>query len=275
MKDSELILNPDGSVYHLALRAEDIADTIILVGDPDRVPLVSNYFDTIDLKRQKREFITHTGWIGKKRISVLSTGIGTDNIDIVMNELDALVNIDFKTRKVNPSLTSLTTIRLGTSGGIHPEIKIDDLVVSKYAIGTDALGQYYTVPKSPDPLFPEWSYLTSRYDFDLSQFTNEFIEGTTLTAAGFYHPQGRKLRISSGYELPFEKFKNLKINGTNITNMEMETSAIYLLANLLGHKGISFNAVVAQRLHGVYSKHPEKTVDKLIRNVLDWITTSS
>ncbi|HZV68404.1 MAG TPA: nucleoside phosphorylase [Saprospiraceae bacterium] len=272
MKDSELILNPDGSIYHLTLLPEDISNTIILVGDQDRVPEVSKYFDRIDLKKNKREFVTHTGWLGNKRITVISTGIGTDNIDIVLNELDALVNIDFKTREVKAELQALSLIRIGTSGAIHPDVNLDDIVVSKYAIGTDALGHYFDVPKQPHPLLPSWSYLTARYAFDLNKFPSDFIEGITLTCPGFYNPQGRVLRIASTYNLDIEKLNSIKINNTSITNLEMETSGIYLLANLLGHKAISFNAILAQRLNGKFSSNPGKVVDELIQHVLKWIS---
>ncbi|MBK9984260.1 MAG: nucleoside phosphorylase [Saprospiraceae bacterium] len=272
MNESELILNPDGSVYHLSLRPEEIANTIILVGDQDRVPKVSKYFDRIDLEKQKREFVTHTGWIGAKRITVVSTGIGTDNIDIVINELDALANINFNTRQINPSLQSLSLIRIGTSGSIHHDVKLDDIVISKYAIGTDALGHYYDVEKQPHPLLPSWSYLTGRYAFDLNKFPFEFIEGITLTCPGFYNPQGRILRITPAYNIPLDELTSIKINNTHITNMEMETSGIYLLAHLLGHKAISFNAILAQRLDGKFSSNPDKIIDELIQHVLKWIT---
>ncbi len=271
MNESELILNPNGSVYHLGLLPEDISDTIILVGDLDRVPEVSKYFDRIELKKQNREFITHTGWIGNKRIAVISTGIGTDNIDIVINELDALVNIDLKTKDVKSTLQSLTFIRIGTSGAIHPDVKMDDIVISKYAIGIDALGQYYEVQKKPHPLLPDWSYRAKRSDFDLSHFPKTYHEGTTLTCPGFYNPQGRYLRISNGYKLPLEELNSIVIDGSPITNIEMETAAIYLLSGLLGHKAISFNAILAQRLNGTFSKNSKKTIDGLIQGVLKWI----
>ncbi|MEO6132900.1 MAG: nucleoside phosphorylase [Saprospiraceae bacterium] len=272
MNESELILNADGSIYHLALRPGEIGNTIILVGDQDRVSKVSQYLDRIEFKKQKREFVTHTGWLGEKKITVLSTGIGTDNIDIVINELDALVNIDFETRQVKPSLQSLSFIRIGTSGAIHPDVNLDDVVASRYAIGTDALGHYFEVEKQPHPLLPPWSYLTGRYDFDLSHFPIPFTEGITLTCPGFYNPQGRVLRIASKYNLPVEKLNSILIKNTPITNLEMETAGIYLLADLLGHKAISFNAILAQRLIGAFSSNPEKTIDELIKNVLNWIS---
>jgi len=275
MNESELILNPDGSIYHLALLPEDIADTIILVGDLDRVPEVSKYFDRIELRKQRREFITHTGWIGQKRISVVSTGIGTDNIDIALNELDALVNIDFKTRQINSRVHVLNLIRIGTSGAIHPSVKLDDYVISKYAIGLDALGHFYDVQNIKFPSLPPWSYMTTAYDFDLGFFDSDFISGITLTCPGFYNPQGRMLRISSGNSLPLEELISFQMKGIPITNIEMETSAIYLLSALLGHKAISFNAILAQRLSGEFSQNPEIVVEELIRKVLKWVATLS
>ncbi len=271
MNASELIINPDGSIYHLSLRPEEIADTIILVGDPDRVPKVSAHFDRIELKKQKREFVTHTGWLGKKRITVISTGIGTDNIEIVLNELDALVNIDFATRQIKSTLTSLSLIRIGTSGSLHPDIDIDQIVVSGYAIGTDALGHYYDVERQPHPILPSWSYLTKRYPFNLSNFQSAFKEGITLTAPGFYHPQGRSLRLQSNYHFPLEELSSIQIHNTPITNLEMETAGIYLLAEKFGHKAISFNAILAQRLEGRFSSLPEKIIGRLITDVLQWI----
>lgn len=316
MKNSELILNTDGSIYHLALLPEDIADTIILVGDPDRVPKVSEHFDRIDIIKQQREFVTHTGWIGRKRITIISTGIGTDNIDIVLNELDALVNIDFDARMVKSSTTSLNIIRIGTSGSIHPEVFCDDILVSRYAIGTDLLGQYYGGGQIKNDLLPSWSYLTKAYDFGLSNFHSEYKgttknpaksyvlpvaertnkdkqmvvealgergisdqkevfrgshkEGTTLTCPGFYAPQGRELRLPGNLVLPFEDLHKININGFPMTNMEMETAGIYLLAEKLGHRAISFNAILAERLSGKFSASPNAVIQNLISSTLEF-----
>jgi len=271
MNDAELILNPDGSVYHLNLLPEDLAPTIILVGDKDRVPLVSQHFDRIDIKKQKREFITHTGWIGNKRITVLSTGIGSPNIDIVMNELDALVNIDLSNRHVHSNLSSLNFIRIGTSGSIHPDIDVDQIVISTMAVGTDNLGDYYQSKKINHPLLPSWSYITERYPFDLKKFTPAYTEGITLTCSGFYAPQGRTLRIAPAYTIPINGLHLEKINGFSFTNLEMETAAIYLMATLLGHRAISVNAILGNRWHGNFSQDPQKTISDLIRHTLDWI----
>ncbi len=272
MKESELILNADGSIYHLSLLPTDIGHTIILVGDPDRVTLVSNHFDQIEIKKAKREFVTHTGRIGFKRISVISTGIGTDNIDIVLNELDAITNIDLKNKTLLPDQTSLNIIRIGTSGSIHPEVKCSDTIVSAMAIGMDTLGAYYNADKVRHLLLPEWCYITKRNQFDLSSFGSKITEGITLTCPGFYAPQGRSLRVTSEYQIAFEKLHTLTKDGFHITNMEMETAGIYLLASFLGHKAISFNAILAERLTGRFSNDPETVVEQLIENTLDWIT---
>jgi uridine phosphorylase len=272
MKASELILNPDGSIYHLNLLPGDIAHTVIFVGDPDRVQQVSQHFDKIDFKKQKREFITHTGWFKDHRITVMSTGIGTDNVDIVINELDALVNIDFKTRQVKEQLTSLNIIRIGTSGSIHPDLDCDEILVSVLAVGTDNLGEYYASKKANHPLLPAWSYFSGRYSFDLKNFPAPIKEGITLTCPGFYGPQGRQLRISPAYTIPIDDLHKEKWNGYSFTNLEMETAGMYLLADALGHKAISINAILANRLTGHFSHHPGKTVDDLIVHTLEWIT---
>jgi len=273
MKASELILNPDGSIYHLHLLPEDIAPTIIFVGDQDRVPHVSQHFDRIDIKKHKREFTTHTGWIGNRRISVISTGIGTDNIDIVLNELDALVNIDFSTRQIKEKLTSLDIIRIGTSGSIHPDIHCDEIVVSALAVGTDSLGEFYPSQRSNLDFLPPWSYVSSRYPFDLKQFHASFKEGITLTCPGFYGPQGRVLRITPTNFIPIDELYKQKLNQFSFTNLEMETAGIYLLSDILGHKAISLNAILANRLSGSFSQHPENIVHHLIHHTLQWISS--
>ena len=272
MKASELILNPDGSIYHLDLLPADIAHNVIFVGDPDRVQQVSQHFDKIDFKKQKREFITHTGWYKDHRITVMSTGNGTDNVDIVINELDALVNIDFKTRQVKERLTSLNIIRIGTSGSIHPDLDCDEILVSAFAVGTDNLGEYYASKKANHPLLPAWSYFSGRHSFDLKNFPTPIKEGITLTCPGFYGPQGRVLRISPAYTIPIDELHKEKWNGYSFTNLEMETAGMYLLADALGHKAISINAILANRLTGHFSHHPGKTVDDLIVHTLAWIS---
>ncbi|HUR30748.1 MAG TPA: nucleoside phosphorylase [Saprospiraceae bacterium] len=271
MRESELILNADGSIYHLALLPEDVASTIILVGDQNRVELVSRHFDRIEIKKHRREFITHTGWIGEKRLTVMSTGIGTDNIDIALNELDALVNIDFKTRSVKNDIKSLRLVRIGTSGSIHPDIHLDDVVVSLYAIGTDFLGQYYGNHQSPHEDLPYWSYLVKAYPFDLSSYSGTYKEGVTITCPGFYAAQGRSLRITPEYILPIHHLHEISIHGLPITNIEMETSGLYLLSEKMGHQAISFNLILAQRLAGSFHKSHADSMNRLIEIILKWV----
>ena len=272
MKASELILNHDGSVYHLHLCPEDVAPTIIVVGDQNRVQLVSKHFDRIDHQKQNREFVSHTGWIGKKHITALSTGIGTGNVDIVFNELDALFNIDFATRKPKEKLTSLEIIRIGTSGSIHPDIHVDEIIVSAFGVGTDSLGSFYKSHKINHPFLPEWAYVAKRHPFDLKNFHGPYKEGITLTCPGFYGPQGRKLRITPNYTIPIDELHKEKYRGFPFTNLEMETAAIYLMSILLKHKAISFNAILANRIKGEFSAHPEKVINKLIQHTLEWIS---
>jgi uridine phosphorylase len=271
MKASELILNPDGSIYHLHLLPGDLAPLVILVGDQDRVPLVSKYFDRIEIRKSKREFITHTGWMGDKRITVLSTGIGTDNIDIVMNELDALVNVDLDQRQIKPELTQLKIARIGTSGSIHPDIEVGEIVVSGIAVGTDTLGQYYDAARISHPLLPDWAYVSRRHDFDLSGFRLPFKEGITITSPGFYGPQRRMIRLHTTYSIPIDGLHNADLEGLSFTNLEMETAGIYLLSEKLGHQAISFNAILAKRHSGVFANQPERMIDDLIKAVLNWI----
>jgi uridine phosphorylase len=275
MNSAELILNPDGSIYHLNLLPEDIAPTVILVGDPGRVVKVSKYFNIIDVIKQKREFITHTGWIGSNRITVISTGIGTDNIDIVVNELDALVNIDFETRQPKKNLTSLNLVRIGTSGSIHPDIHLDEIVVSGMAVGTDTLGMYYAHQMVQNPMLPSWSYLEKRYPFSLGKFPALYTEGITLTCPGFYGPQGRALRTTLKYKIPIDLLHTMDLEGMHFSNLEMESSAIYLFANLLGHKAISFNVILAQRLQGKFSSNSANAMDTMIQATLEWIHSIS
>ena len=273
MNAAELILNPDGSIYHLNILPEDVAPTVILVGDPGRVAKVSNFFDTIDVIKQKREFITHTGWFNQQRITVISTGIGTDNIDIVLNELDALVNVDLNSRLPKEKLTSLNLIRIGTSGSIHPDVYTSDIVVTGIAIGTDILGMYYPHLPYDHQLLPSWSYLTTRHDFNLKNFPEPYKEGITLTCPGFYGPQGRIIRAPLDYDIPIEELHEIEIDGLPFMNLEMESSAIYLLAQILGHKAISFNDILAERLGGKFSGKSGKSIEVLIHATLKWITS--
>ncbi|QHI35078.1 Uridine phosphorylase [Kordia antarctica] len=279
---SELIINPDGSIYHLNLLPEDIATTIITVGDPDRVASVSKYFDSIELKKAKREFVTHTGMLNGKRISVLSTGIGTDNIDIVFNELDALVNVDFNSREVKKDFTQLDIIRIGTSGSIQTAIPVDAFLISELAIGFDSLLHFYECDHVLDEEMAEafvkqtnWSpkksfpYVVKANQELIDQFSSEqTVLGFTATNCGFYGPQSRKIRLNVQDEQLNEKLAAFNHNNKKITNLEMETAGIYGLANLLGHRSLSMNAIIANRPLGEFSKTPKETVDTLIQYTL-------
>jgi uridine phosphorylase len=276
---SELILTDKGSIYHLDLRPEQIATTIITVGDPDRVELVSRYFDRVDYRVQHREFVTHTGMLGSKRISVLSTGIGTDNIDIVLNELDALVNVDFEKREIKKEKISLDIIRIGTSGTIRSEIEIDQIILSKGAIGLDGLMHFYEreTDQCEDELlnwdipWPIKPYMTWGSKKLLDQFSKLGEQAITISSTGFYGPQNRMIRLKPKVSNFFELLDNQIIDGSRIANLEMETSGLYGLSEILGHECISINAIIANRALGVFSKDPAKTVKRTIESALGLI----
>ena len=286
LRPSELIFNADGSIYHLNLLPEDIAKTIITVGDPDRVAQVSKHFDDLEITKGKREFITHTGTLNGKRLSVISTGIGTDNIDIALNELDALVNIDFKTREVKAERMNLDIVRIGTSGAIQPDIPVDSYLLSDYAIGFDNLLHFY---ESEHIQHPEvqlafidhtgWSVYKSipyvvESDLELAESLRsaDILSGFTATNVGFYGPQGRKLRLIPQDESLIEKMGSFEYNGMRITNLEMETSGIYGLSKLLGHRAVSMNCILANRSNGTFSKKPKKAIEGLIVHTLEKLT---
>lgn len=281
---SELILNPDSSIYHLNLLPEDIADTIFLVGDPDRVEEVSRYFDRIEIKKQKREFVTHTGYVGNKRLTCLSTGIGTDNIDIVLTELDALVNMDLKTRSAKTELTGLNLIRIGTCGSLQHDIPVDSFLASEYGVGLDGLLGFYNFEVSEEdkqflqPIIPIVSNLgvhpviVKGSDALLNTVAKDIRKGVTLTNCGFYGPQGRTVRIAPKDKRYIDELSAITLPGNRkLTNMEMETSAIYGMSKLLGHNALSLNAILANRVDGTFSKDPHRATDKLIRFVLETI----
>ncbi len=284
LSPSELILNPDGSIYHLKLLPGEIAESIITVGDPDRVDMIIKHFESIEFDRRCREFRTVTGSYRKKRLTVISTGIGTDNIDIVFNELDALVNIDFATRRVKEVHTSLQFIRIGTSGTLQADIPVDSLLVSSFAIGLGGLAHYYHHEMNDDEAEINKQFNTSWPAKDLISpycaqaneklvdlFTNAgFLRGITLTAPGFYAPQGRSLRLKTGIP-DLNSLADLNMPIDRITNLEMETAGIYVLANLLGHSAISCNALLANRINGDFSTNPGKAVESLISKVLHLI----
>jgi uridine phosphorylase len=283
IKESELILNPDGSVYHLNLKPEHIADTIIFVGDQDRVAKVSRHFDSIEFETQKREFKTHTGTFKGKRLTVISTGIGTDNIDIVLNELDALVNIDLNKREIKKELKPLNIIRIGTSGSIQPEIPVDAFLISKYAVGFDSLLHFYKsdhVQRQDiaDALIhhTQWSnkksmpyVVQSNTELHKKLSSSDTFDGFTATNVGFYGPQGRVLRLKLQDNDLNDKLSTFNFNDMTITNLEMETAGIYGLAALLGHKAVSMNAIIANRVHGEFSKNPDATIAQLILYTLN------
>lgn len=275
---SELVLNEDGSVYHLNLLPEDIADKIILVGDPDRVPKVSQYFDKVEIKKNKREFYTHTGTLRGERISVMSTGIGTENIDIVMNELDALVNIDLKNKEIKTEHKTLELFRMGTCGSVNPDVQVDNMLVTQNVVGLDGLMHFYQdyhfeneFSKSflerfpydkikPMLYFAEWAGDMADYYKDAK------YHGNTATFPGFYAPQGRQLRLKA----LDDKFLET-LNDLGITNFEMETSAIYAFSKLLGHKAITVNNVIANRRRGEFSSDHHASEKNLIEWVLERI----
>lgn len=276
---SELILNEDGSIYHLGLKPDEVASTIITVGDPDRVEVVSRHFDRIEVEVNKREFVSHTGYLGNKRITVISTGIGTDNIDIVLNELDALVNVDFTTREPKETLTSLDIIRIGTSGTLRSEVNIDEIILSQGAIGLDGLLHFYERTVDPnetallvwDIPWPIKPYFYWGSEILLNKFQQLGSRGITLTNTGFYGPQSRRIRLEPKMENFFELISIKNIDGYKITNLEMETAGLYGLSALLGHHCISINAILANRSLGLFSKDPAKTIKSTIESVLSLI----
>ena len=283
IKESELILNPDGSVYHLNLKPEHIADTVIFVGDQDRVAKISKHFDIIEFETQKREFKTHTGYYKSKRLTVMSTGIGPDNIDIVMNELDALVNINLETRKPKQTLKSLNIVRVGTSGSLQSDVPVDSFVLSTHGLDLNGMLHFYQIEGICNPELEDAFIKHTNWHKDKarpviignSKFLEKFLDspkvykGVTATAGGFYGPQGRVLRLPL-----FDNDMNTKIdsfnhNGIKITNFEMETSVIYGLSKLLGHHACSLNAIIANRPNGTFSKDPKAAVEELIKYTLN------
>lgn len=286
LSPSELILNADGSIYHLNLLPEDLATTIITVGDPDRVSDVSQFFDSIELEKGKREFRTHTGFLNGKRISVISTGIGTDNIDIVLNELDALVNIDFATRRIKENRIRLNIVRIGTSGAIQPEIPINSFLMSEMAMGFDGLLHFYQhnfyEHEALEDAFiahTQWAKEKARpyvveYNKDLGQMLsdNRIRLGFTATNTGFYGPQGRELRLAPSQPEVMSKMASFSFENKLITNLEMETSGIYIMAKLLGHRAVSLNCILANRATGEFSKNPAQAVQELIQLTLSKLT---
>ncbi len=282
ISSTDLILNPNGSIYHLNLLPHQIAENIIVVGDPDRVPSVSKYFDKIDFKIAKREFVTHTGVLNNKPITVISSGIGTDNVEILMNELDALVNIDLHKLEPKENHKSLNIIRIGTSGSISENAPVDSFVFSNTALGMDALNEFYNAQqnnfeKAISQNFKQYLNLNTLpylkttpivFDEFFKIKSINFIKGNTLTCQGFYAPQGRTLRYKNGINNYFEKIVQYKEDSFSLINLEMETSGYYLFADILGHKCVSLSAILANRITNQFSKNAEMQIDKLIKAVL-------
>jgi uridine phosphorylase len=281
--ESELIINQRGAVYHLDLRPEEIAGTIITVGDPDRVKEVSKYFDRIEVKQQHREFISHTGAVNNKRITVLSSGIGPDNIDIVLNELDALANIDFAARQIKPQLQSLNIIRIGTSGSLQADIPVDSFVSSTHGLGLDNLLNFYRHEQNNQEkellqsfvthtqMHGQMSYphISSAAPSLLKHFVYGFHQGITITVPGFYGPQGRILRLGLRNPQLVDRLTDFRFGQHRITNFEMETSAIYGLGKLLGHNCLAINAIVANRVKKEFSKDGKAAVENLIKKFIE------
>ena len=285
---SELILNDDSSVYHLKINAEDIADIIIVLGDPNRVPEVSKHFDSVELKKSNREFVTHTGYIGTKRISVLSTGIGVANIDIVFNELDILSSIDLANRTLKKNKRVFKIIRLGTTGAIRKETPLDSILFSKFAIGIDGIPHHYDFNRSllenelsatftegtewPKELALPYASESSTELWKLL-YEPQFEAGITLTMNGFYAPQGRQIRIPLKHPQISEGYKNIQYKNLHITNLEMETAGLYAFGKIFGHQVLSINTVLANRATLKFSKNIELSIERMIQLALQKIAT--
>jgi uridine phosphorylase len=279
ISETDLIVK-DNNIYHINVNKDNVAETIILVGDQDRVSMISKYFDRITHKSQHREFVVHTGYIGKKYLTVMSTGIGCDNIDIVVNELDAIFNIDLKTREIKKDLTSLNLIRLGTCGTIRKDIPVDSIIVSDYGLGLDNLLSFYkggnafyrSAYKWNDDFCDSWNPYIVEGDYELRNLFAEHIHGITATSPGFYAPQGRNLRIKQHeHDSLIKDLSKLSYKKSKVVNFEMETSALYGLAKLSGHKALTLCTVVANRITKEFTKDGEKSVDNLIQTFLNKI----
>jgi uridine phosphorylase len=281
--ESELILNPDGSIYHLKLKADNIADDIIVVGDPGRVPVVSAYFDRIEFKQSNREMVTHTGYIGNKRLTVMSTGMGTDNLDIVINELDAIVNIDLEKRIPKAEHKALNIIRLGTSGAMQENIPVGSYVMSSHGIGMDGLLRFYAAGNEVEdtqltnafleqtkwPADLPKAYIVAGSDALMKRLGKGYLKGITATAPGFFGPQGRVLRLPLAYADLNDRISDFAFEGQRITNFEMETSALYGLSKALGHNAMTVCAIIANRLRKEYAKDYKSSVTALIEDLLE------
>ncbi len=275
--ESELILQPDGSVFHLRLLPEQLGNIVFTVGDPDRVATVSRHLDKVDFKLQNREFITHTGWKNGHHVSVISTGMGTDNIEILMTELDALVNVDLQTRQVKEKKTSLQIIRIGTSGSLQEDIPTGTLLASKIAIGMDTLMAYYPELSGPQnfgqAIQAELGLSFRPYQATastklLGMLDASIQKGITLTCPGFYAPQGREVRLKPRFDQLIERLAALRVEGRYLTNFEMETAGYYAMGELLGHDVLSLNAILVNRPLKKFAADGEKTVERAIQTAL-------
>jgi len=285
IKNTDLLINPDGSIYHLCLKPEQLADTVIVVGDPDRVPEISYYFDLVDSVVRNLEFVTHTGICNRKPVTVLSTGIGTDNIDIVMNELDALANVNLVTRRLLPGHRSLDIIRIGTSGAIQPDIPVNSIALSTFGLGLDNLLHFYEGEKTLEEADIEqafirhtsWNHMLSRPYFVrasdrlLKRFDAGTVRGITATAPGFYGPQGRVIRLALSDPRMIEKIMTFRFGEERIINFEMETSALYGLGRLMGHETITVCALIANRITNEYCIEYKPVIKRLVEMVLERI----
>lgn len=280
--ETDLIINPDGSIYHLNLKPEHISDKIITVGDPSRVHRVSRHFDQVEFEMNKREFITHVGNYKGKRITVISSGMGTDNVEILMTELDALANIDFNTREIKEKKTKLRIVRVGTSGSIQEDIRLGSHVLSEYGIGLDPMVYFYQMDQQGFELevseklketigLPYLPYCVRASDTLIEDFKDVMLSGNTVTCHGFYAPQGREIRVPIRFPKLIEKLNYFHLDNFWLTNLEMETAGYYALAKLLGHDMISLNAILANRIRNNFSKDPNKVIDSLIKKALDRI----
>lgn len=278
--ESELIINPDGSIYHLNLKPEHLASNIVAVGDPDRVPMVSSFFDSIEFRIAKREFVTHTGFYKGRRLSVISTGMGTDNVEIFMTELDALVNVDLEQRTVKKNHTSLNIVRVGTSGSMQEDIPAGSLLASQFGVGLDSLMTFYQT---------DFTELESRIAQEIQQTLSlhyrpycvrgsekllhalgkGLLVGNTVTCPGFFGPQGREVRIKPAIPDLIRRLGKVDVEGQRLTNFEMETAGYYAMGRLLGHEVLSLNAIVANRIKGEFAKDLHGLMEKLIQHTLN------
>jgi len=280
--DTDLILNKDGSVYHLNLKPGNVAENIILVGDPGRVHRVSQHFDDVEFEMNQREFITHTGKYKGKKLTVMSTGMGAENLEIVLIELDAIFNIDLKKREPRKDLTQLMLVRIGTSGALQEDLKIGSQVFNNYSIGLNPLNSFYQLDQTEfersislllkNKLNLDFTPYCVKGDDELkARLAYDMIEGNTLTCPGFYAPQGRKTRIKSRNENLLEDLLYFHHENFWITNFEMETAGLYSMSRMLGHKALSINAILANRVKNTLLSSPNKPIDAIIKKVLDRI----